>query len=334
MALVCSRCSNIYEPAPACTRCGALTPASEADGGPVGHGPRWQQTAWGRILIGLIVSQGLFYGLRHLLTGVLLATSGGNAQELWENVQNLLLLQSLQVVGVLAGAILAGGAQRHGIVIGAVVGAWNGVFAVMLRQNPAQGLTLVGLYGQPLLHAAMGALGGWIGSRIWAPIPLAPVPVAFEPKRKKAAPKESWFAGKIHWVRVLAGAAFAVAGTLSAAIVFQKVLDLSGNKLGTTHELQDRLITWEIKALAVLVGGALAGATTTNGLKQGLFVGIATSLVLVGIQAPPTEAWFGVAFFTLVSAFSLAMAGGWFGGQLFPPVVKRHRNSEMGLPSW
>ena len=59
------------------------------------RGPRWQQTAWGRILIGLILAQGLFYGLRHLVTGILLASSETSPQEVWSDVRNLLLLQAL-----------------------------------------------------------------------------------------------------------------------------------------------------------------------------------------------------------------------------------------------
>src|SRR5262245_39642471 len=178
MSVVCPRCSNIYEPAGACPRCGAPSPKPELDGPAPARGPRWQQTPWGRILIGLILSQGLFYGLRHLLTGILMAASGYTAEQLWDNVRHLLLLQSVQMVGLIAGGMLAGGGQRNGLALGAVVGAWNGVLAVLLGQNPAQGLTLVGLYGQPLLHGAVGALGGWVGMLIWAPIPAAAVPIA------------------------------------------------------------------------------------------------------------------------------------------------------------
>ncbi len=335
MALVCPRCSNIFDSASACPRCGAQAPAGEADASAPGRGPRWQQTAWGRILIGLIVSQGLFYGLRHLLTGVLMAVSGESAQELWDNVQNLLLLQSIQGIGLVAGGLLAGGGQRNGLVLGAVVGAWNGVLAVTLQQTPGLQPTLVGLYGQPLLHAALAAIGGWLGSVIWAPIPAAAVPLALAPPPKAVKPpRVSPFAGKVYWFRVLAGSAFVVAGTLSATMIFQRMLDMSGGKLGTADVMQDRLITWEIKSLAILVGGALAGATTPNGMKQGLFVGFAASLILVGVQAPPTDAWLRAAGLIACSTFSLAMVGGWFGGQLFPPVIKFDRRRDFGLPSW
>ena len=119
----------------------------------------------------------------------------------------------------------------------------------------------------------------------------------------------------------------AVAGTLSAGMVFKKALDLSDGKLATTHATQDQLITWELKALMLIAGGALAGATTTNGMKQGLFVGVATSAVLVGLQAPMAERWAEFALYSAFSTVTLCLAGGWFGGALFPPVVKLERRS-------
>jgi hypothetical protein len=329
MSAVCSRCSNLYDPANPCPHCGTGAPITDS-GTSAMPGPRWQQTSWGRVLIGLILAQGLFYGLRHLLTGILLASSP-EGQDIWEDMTNLLFLQAIQLLALLAGGILAGGGQHQGLFLGTMVGALNGILAIVLRQNPGQELTMVGLYGQPLLHAAFGAFGGWIGGTIWKPIQpvlLVSAPQRKAPPRRKVSP----FAGRVYWFRVVTGAAFAIAGTLSATLIFQKVLDASRGALGTTDELQDRLITWEIKALAMLVGGVLAGATTSNGLKQGLFVGLVSSVILSGILAPKTDAWLEVAGLTVISAFSLGMVGGWFGGQLFPPIIKR--DPRLGRSAW
>src|SRR5262249_35039776 len=161
------RCSNIFDPVADCPRCGATPPDEPREAVAPAHGPRWQQTSWGRILIGLILSQGLFYGLRYLLTGVLLAYSARSAKDVWEDVEHLVLWQAIEAFGIIAGGILAGGGQRKGLTFGAVVGASNGVLAVLFRQNPGHDLTLIGLCGQPLIHAALGALGGWVGSVIW-----------------------------------------------------------------------------------------------------------------------------------------------------------------------
>lgn len=330
MALVCSRCSHYYESASACPRCGAPSPVRPpAPAGPR-HGPRWQQTAWGRVLIGLIVAQGLFYGLRHLLTGVLMAASGAEtAEQLWQDMRHLLALQGLQVFGALLGGVLAGGGQRSGFVFGAVVGAWNGVLALALHQVPGARLSAVELYGQPLMQAAFGAFGGWVGSLIWRPIPAEAVPYALAPVRAKAPPPSgpSPFAGPVAWFRVALGTALAVAGSLFAQVIFIRALDASGGKLGTTSVLQDQMITWELKALAVFAGAALAGATTRNGLKQGLVVGLLTSVILIGVQAPRAKDFFLLTVYTTGSSLGLSLAGGWFGGQLFPHVLPRERRA-------
>ena len=59
--------------------------------------------------------------------------------------------------------------------------------------------------------------------------------------------------------------------------IVRKIIDLTGNKVGTRDDFQDLLITWEIKAFLVLLGAVFAGASTKNGLKQGLVVGIVAS---------------------------------------------------------
>jgi hypothetical protein len=154
------------------------------------------------------------------------------------------------------------------------------------------------------------------------------VPVNLAPPRKIAPrARTPLLAGKIHWIRILLGITVAVAGTLCAELLFEKVIELSAGKLETTSRLQDQLITWEIKALALILGGILAGVNAPNGLKQGLFVGLASGIVLMTLQAPLAERWMEVALFTTVSTFTLCLAGGWFGGTLFPPVIKIARRS-------
>jgi hypothetical protein len=56
--------------------------------------------------------------------------------------------------------------------------------------------------------------------------------------------------------------------------------------------------------------------------------------MLIGVQAPLTQNWLMLSVYITISTVSLAMVGGWFGGQLFPPIVKYNRNRALGLPSW
>ena len=140
-------------------------------------------------------------------------------------------------------------------------------------------------------------------------------------------------AGPVAWFRVGAGAVLAVIGTLTATICFEKILELSHGTLATTDDMQDRLITMEIKALALLLGGTLAGATTKNGFKQGLCVGLSTTVILIGIEMNYVERWVKVGCLTAICCFCLSMVGGWFGSQLFPPIVKIRRDRGLSRAS-
>jgi hypothetical protein len=193
-----------------------------------------------------------------------------------------------------------------------------------------QHLSAVALYGLPLVHAAVGSLGGWFGRAVWKPLPAVVPPGPAKPVRKPARRRSALFAGPVAWFRVVAGAALAVAGYLCAALLLRVVLQAGEGALASSGQLFDEIITWEIKALAVLAGGALAGANTANGLKQGLAVGILTSLVLAGLETRVPDRWAEVAASLAVSSLCLGLVGGWFGSQLFPPVLPYKRLRGLG----
>ncbi|MGL4549868.1 MAG: hypothetical protein ACRC33_01670 [Gemmataceae bacterium] len=321
MPAACAMCGNVYDNAGACPRCGGRPDA------PSGVGPRWLHTVAGRLFIGLIVSQGLFYALERLLTGVLLAVQGGTAQELWTRPTNLVYIQAAQLIAALAGGAMAGGGQAGALSLGAIVGAWNGVLAIIFRQAPAEILGSFALYTSPLMHAAVASVGAAVGAWVWRPVTDVDTAPVLASTKKKPKPTRPLFEGRIAWVGVAFGTALAVAGTLYAGDVFKKVLDLSGGKLGTDSTLQDRIIVWELRGMALLMAGFIAGATTANGLKQGLAVSIGASIILIGIQSSKPGDLVEAVAVILVSTFGLGMVGGWFGGALFPPVAAYRRRS-------
>jgi hypothetical protein len=335
MAMVCPQCNTTYEQRWQCPLCETRLLFHDARRLPrssPGRAVPWQQRPWGRIFIGLVLAQGLFYGLRHLITAGLLAVQGREAAEqMGMATASVLVLQSIRMFALFAGTVFAAAGQRRALFLGTMIGAWNGVFSVLLLADRAQAQTLIALLGQTLLQAVMGAIGGWIGAAVWKPLPdtnSAQVPVV-RPRRFLRRHRHL-FRGPVAWVRVAVGVTVAVAGALTATLVFEKILDISHGSLGTVDELQDRLITLELKSLALLFGGALAGATTPNGLKQGLCVGLASTVILIGIEINYVESWLQLASYTALSAFSLSLAGGWFGSQLFPPIMRRPRQHKLG----
>src|SRR5207244_2768697 len=132
----------------------------------------WQQTPWGRLLIGLLLAQGLNYVLRQLCTAGLLVPREEVVRSVWATLTGLILLQALQAASVFAAGLLTGAGQRRGLLFGAVVGVWNAVFLILIQFWTGQPLTTIDLFGEPVLQVAFGALGGLVGSLIWRPLPL------------------------------------------------------------------------------------------------------------------------------------------------------------------
>jgi hypothetical protein len=338
MAMVCPRCNNAYEQRLQCPLCETRLLFHDARrlAEPSPERPlRWQQRPWGRIFVGLVLSQGLFYGLRHLLTAGLMAAEGTEAvEQMGTTASGFFLLQGVHLFALLVGTVFTGAGQRSAAFLGAMVGAWNGVFSVMLLSGPAQAFTPIALLGQPLLQAGIGAVGGWIGSAFWTPLPSATTVEAPLPRKRFSFRRDiQYFSGPVAWFRVGLGLILAVTGTLTATLFFEKILDMSHGTLATTDTLQDRLITLELKALALMLGGAVAGATTNNGLKQGLCVGLASTVILIGIEMNFVERWLEMAGLTTIAALSLSLVGGWFGSQLFPPVLKMRRHRGLSRAS-
>lgn len=331
MAMICPQCGKSYEQRLQCQLCGIRLVYHDLRRGGThfsGSTLRWRQTNWGRVAIGVFLAQGLFYALRQLLTGALLGLQGeGSPQGVWGTPTGIVLLQALCLGAVFAGATLAGSGRANGMLLGAFVGLFNGALWGLQHGAAWKGVSRIELLGQPLLQAAVGLVAGWFACTFWRPLPALGPSADLRTQGKRASYRLPLFAGRVAWPRVVVGVTVAVAGAISAAALFDLALDASAGALSTSDEMQDRFITWEIKALALLLGGALAGSTTRNGLKQGLVVGIGTSVILAGIEMARFENWLPLVGLTMVSTFSLTIAGGWFGSTLFPPVVKFSRRS-------
>jgi hypothetical protein len=327
MAMVCPRCATPHDERAACPGCGDQSHIIESHALPATNAAtRWQHTPWGRILIGLLLAQGIFYGLRHLATGIFLAVRTPlDVPEETAAFWSVLLLQVLQAIALMAGGILAGSGQRSGSILGAVVGVWNGVLCGLTPQAVGQPLSVVGLYGDPIVQTALGALAGWFGGTIWRPLPPEE-PREPRPVRKAPAKvRPPLFAGRVYPVRVSLGTAVAVCGSLGATGLYHLIEKLSDGGQAPGTLMLDQIVTWEIKVLALIGGGVIAGANTRNGLKQGLAVGILTALVLAGVEPSIAGRWVEATTLLFLTSLSFCLLGSWFGSQLFPPVLRYRR---------
>jgi hypothetical protein len=342
MPMVCPQCNRSFEQQLQCPSCDArllyhaqLRPGAEGASSTEGQ---WQHTPWGRILVGVVLAQGLALGLQ-LFFKAGLQVSGEEAEKGdWDNPAHVILVQSLHAFSLLLGGILTGAGQRRGIFFGSVVGLVHGLVTLGIQQVHGEVLSQVGLCAVPALHMAFGAVGGLVGSLIWRPLPTIHLATRSEPDKKarKAFTTGggiSFLAGKVAWIRVGLGIGLVVSGVLGSSAILKFVLDNAPVRLSVENSTQFEMITWEIAALTTFLGAAIAGATTTNGLKQGLFVGLGAGMILTGMTLAKPNPDLDRSVITAVSALLLSVGGGWFGGQLFPRIYQRPRRRHSHLLS-
>jgi hypothetical protein len=357
--LACPDCQtplDEFQRCPNCSRQGdpGVQPLSaEPPPRPFDRPEKWQQTAGGRIVIGVILAAGLCYGLLQLCTAVLRALDIEGGSDAISPATGLVLFQGLQALALLGGGLLAGVGQRRGVAFGAIVGVisgmlflagmLNGIVSTLVQTfasdllMPGDSLRSATLYGMPILHALFGAIGGLIGSSIWKPLPQLSLPLGMgkgplagiqnrltSRPRMPQRPLIPW-TGPVSWFRVAIGTVIAVTGAVWTKGIIDFILMASEGKLSVMTNLEDQVVYGEIFSISILLGGIFAGATTYNGLKQGMAVGFLAAVCLAGIFVNGYLTTSTSVVFPMMSTVFLGPIGGWFGCELLPPVFKAAR---------
>jgi hypothetical protein len=336
MALACPQCKQIYDHSGVCPLCNVVllfhadslrndSHASRHD--EEDEAAHWQQTPWGKILIGLILAQGLSFGLLQLLTAGFLAS--GDTANVWTTLWGIVLRHTVSGLSLILGGAVTGAGQRRGIIYGSFVGLASGIVSMMIHERDPNAFVTFVAYLEPLIHLATGAIGGAVGMLIWRPIPTmadlggnTPVPSLGSPFGASFA---RMFAGPVYFGRVCAGAFVIVIGFVWANSILEFVLRASNGTLTISSQLQAQLVSMEISAMVALLGASFAGATTRNGIKQGMCAGLAAGAIVLGIQIGSPKLTLESVIFTFSAMVIIALVGGWFGSQLFPPLSPKRK---------
>src|ERR1700722_1149433 len=151
MSMVCPQCNDGFEPRLSWPTCGVRL-HYQSGNGPVSRPSargQWQQSGLGRIVLGLVLAQGLYYGLCRLYTSFELAFKDQfGLSDTHPAV--LMLLQGMQLLTLLLGGLLIGAGHASGEGLGAIFGLLNGLLRVVLQPAPGKGVPTVALYSQPI----------------------------------------------------------------------------------------------------------------------------------------------------------------------------------------
>jgi hypothetical protein len=338
MSMVCPKCKQNFDHQLDCPACGCrlkyhLTSIDTPT--PTPNDENWQQTSWGRIAGALLLAQGLAYGAQHFFSAGFLVGDDTDLS-VWGTTTGLVLLFVIHAVSLLIGTAVGGAGQPRGILYGSLIGLIDRAVFLVVQSHDIANLSLAVVYGQFALFAILGALGGWLGMLIWKPMPVLPLGGRIEKPNKasfdlNAFALGQYFRGQLSIPRILLGTVVVVLGVLWAKPILHFIVEVSDGTLTIDTHVQEWLLLMEIASLATLAGAALAGATTQNGLKQGLFVGIAAAVIIAGIQLGIGNLDVEAILLNIVGTLCLTMLGGWFGGELFPPVAYgRRRRSIRG----
>jgi hypothetical protein len=196
--------------------------------------------------------------------------------------------------------------------------------------------------------AALAGPAGAVGARVWPPEALLPqvapakgssrgssLIVLAEESVAARAPRPT------AWVRVLVGAAVAAAGLLASEEIRFALARGSFGLLHTAAANRGPVVGFQIAVFLLGLGGVFAGATTGAGFRHGVFAGLLAAVAVYVAAAnrpdapyPAVEGYFvtferspepianaGAAAEVVGLVIGLCAAGGWLGGQLFPPLA-------------
>ena len=230
--------------------------------------------------------------------------------------------------------------------MGLLVGVLLTVNDVLLSGGPELWWPIGLAAGFPLV----AGIGGWIGSRIWpAPVDLPNVAIASAVTASRASffsrlgdnPDARRGERPTVWLRVLFGALIAFAAVVATDQIRLFLAKASIGIFNTGGSSRAAAVGAQLAAIILVIGGMIAGANTGAGLRHGFFAALLTVVnVFISSVArgnptdPPVAGLFAYLDRPFVSLFDpecgaivalavllLVTAGGWLGGQLFPPLA-------------
>ena len=354
MQLYCPSCKTSIPATERCPNCGdrLVTPSEIFASSGELHAPPpalIRPTQFGRIVVGTIVSIGLYIGLREEVLGLVAASEVENP---FVDATAIAMTLTLRTISILVGGLFAGAGRTHGFLTGWITGLVCG--ALLLGVDVMGGHKPTALdWGATVGLAVVAAMASVVGSRVWPPVVDIPVPVT-NPRGSSLArlatqDDDEQKVRPTAWFRLGLAVAIGVVGIALAESLRVGVKKTSGGALNIGTPLQGPYIDFAFAVFGLALAGTVAGGNTGAGFRHGVFFGIGTGLLTTALLAsgntsvlPPIEGLlgtFGIAadsartssglLTVFATLFTICVLASLFGSILLPTVAPKWRRSRL-----
>jgi hypothetical protein len=260
----------------------------------------------------------------------------------------------MRAAAAAAGGLVAGAGRASGWMTGLLSATIAGglLLATDVAAHPAGPGPVA--YLAVLATAIAGLIAGTLGTVIW-PVPVE-MPMSRTGSRgssllRLAQEQEDARKGRpTQWLRVFIGVSIAFSGVVAADVMRTGLTKGSAGALHMGSAFHAPIICLELAAAAIFFAGATAGASTGAGIRHGLLAGFFAAVAVVALTVlrspflfPAVEGYYWVANVPnenvrdtgalaelLVSVWAICTLGGWFGGQLLPPLASKAQLQRLG----
>lgn len=293
----------------------------------------WSQSLIIRTCIGMLVTAGVTFALMRITDLVLLWFTP--IELFWKSLAGFIVWQVLQLVGTFFGAMMAAAGRYQmttmGLMLGVIVG-----FATIIIFPTSASIPPALYFIMPAWFMVAGALGAWVGDKLWHPQYRKPQRVMSSTKLSQDHQDTSiaqllrqavlgMIFANVHWLRVIL-AVLLIIPTLwyTQSVVSWLLIKLGLQAWAAEVGLQKAWLVTMIKIIIVVLCGTMTGAGTNHGIAHGFWTGVICGVLnlLLHVFFPPTDGLLVDAVLWEVGwVFLLCVVSGGFGALVIPPIM-------------
>lgn len=293
----------------------------------------WSQNIVIRLAIGVGVTVGITILLMRLIDLAMFWT--GSDEKFWNTLAGFITWQTIQVIAVFFGSMLAVAGRNEMVLLGLLIGMVVGFTTLILfPTNPHVSSTLY--FAMPAWFAVSSTLGAIIGESLWHPLQRKQARTTSISKLTQEHADMSimqtvrmaivnMILANIRWIKVILASACIVATLWFAQPAVNWIISKFGLQDWVQEVgLQKSWVVTMLKITVVILGATFAGSSTMHGIAHGFWVGLMSGVanLLLHVFIPKTEVLpTDLILWEIGWVFAVSIAAGGFGAHVIPPMI-------------